>query len=80
MACARSTAISSTSTSAEAGEVFGFLGPTGRQTTAVKPLGSRADRGVARCCRLIGDRETRRRVGYLPELFRYQAWPTATRS
>ena len=27
--------------------------------------------------RPIGDRETRRRVGYLPELFRYQGWLSA---
>src|SRR5262249_42397618 len=25
----------------------------------------------------IGDRETRRRIGYLPELFRYQGWLSA---
>jgi ABC-2 type transport system ATP-binding protein len=62
----------------EAGEVFGFLGPNGAgKTTAVKLL-----LGLARPTRgrgtvlgsPLGDRSTRRRIGYLPELFRYQPW------
>jgi ABC-2 type transport system ATP-binding protein len=65
----------------EAGEVFGFLGPNGAgKTTAVKLLlgltrptgGSGSVLG-----RPLGDRRARRRIGYLPELFRYQAWLTA---
>jgi ABC-2 type transport system ATP-binding protein len=64
-----------------AGEVFGFLGPNGAgKTTAVKLLlglaqpttGSGAVLGAP-----LGDVATRRRVGYLPELFRYQGWMTA---
>ena len=60
------------------GEVFGFLGPNGAgKTTAVKLLvgltrpaaGSGAVLGAP-----LGDREARRRIGYLPELFRYQDW------
>jgi ABC-2 type transport system ATP-binding protein len=65
----------------EAGEVFGFLGPNGAgKTTAVKLLLglTRRTAGDGQVLgRPIGDRETRRRVGYLPELFRYQAWLSA---
>ena len=62
------------------GEVFGFLGPNGAgKTTTVKLL-----LGLARSDRRptakvlgapLGDLgATRRKVGYLPELFRYQPW------
>jgi ABC-2 type transport system ATP-binding protein len=65
----------------EAGEVFGFLGPNGAgKTTAVKLLLglTRPSAGEGEVLgRPLGDRETRRRIGYLPELFRYQAWLTA---
>jgi len=63
------------------GDVFGFLGPNGAgKTTAVKLLlgltpptsGDAEVLGAA-----IGDREALRRVGYLPELFRYQTWLSA---
>ena len=63
------------------GDVFGFLGPNGAgKTTAVKlllgltpPTSGHAEVLGAE----IGDREALRRVGYLPELFRYQSWLTA---
>jgi len=63
------------------GDVFGFLGPNGAgKTTAVKlllgltpPTSGHAEVLGAQ----IGDREALRRVGYLPELFRYQSWLTA---
>ncbi|MEO9098352.1 MAG: ABC transporter ATP-binding protein [Candidatus Baltobacteraceae bacterium] len=60
------------------GEAFGFLGPNGAgKTTAVKLMlglvapttGSGTLLGAP-----LGDRATRRRIGYLPELFRYQEW------
>jgi ABC-2 type transport system ATP-binding protein len=63
------------------GEIFGFLGPNGAgKTTAVKLLlgltfptsGEGFVLGAP-----LGDREARRRIGYLPELFRYQEWLTA---
>jgi ABC-2 type transport system ATP-binding protein len=63
------------------GAVFGFLGPNGAgKTTAVKLLLglSRRSSGSAEVLgQPIGTRRSRRRVGYLPELFRYQPWLTA---
>ncbi len=63
------------------GEVFGFLGPNGAgKTTAVKLLLglTRPSSGAAWLLGApLGDRKARRRIGYLPELFRYQAWLTA---
>jgi ABC-2 type transport system ATP-binding protein len=63
------------------GEVFGFLGPNGSgKTTAVKLLLglTRPTGGEAWVLGLpAGDRATRSRVGYLPELFRYQGWLSA---
>ena len=65
----------------EPGEVFGFLGPNGAgKTTAVKLLlgltRPTAGQGTV-LGRPLGDLGARRRIGYLPELFRYQAWLTA---
>lgn len=63
------------------GEIFGFLGPNGAgKTTAVKLMlgltfptsGEAFVLGAP-----VGDRETRARIGYLPELFRYQDWLNA---
>ncbi|HEY5361470.1 MAG TPA: ABC transporter ATP-binding protein [Streptosporangiaceae bacterium] len=63
------------------GEVFGFLGPNGAgKTTAVKLLLGLARPTGGEALVLgapAGDRETRRRIGYLPELFRFQSWLTA---
>jgi ABC-2 type transport system ATP-binding protein len=60
------------------GEVFGFLGPNGAgKTSAVKLLVGLLEPTSGEAWvlgRPIGDRETRRRIGYLPELFRYQPW------
>lgn len=63
------------------GEVFGFLGPNGAgKTTSVKMLlgltiptsGSARMLGAP-----LGDQETRRRVGFLPEHLRFQDWLSA---
>jgi ABC-2 type transport system ATP-binding protein len=60
------------------GEIFGFLGPNGAgKTTSVKLLLGLVRPTAGRATVLgapIGDRPTRRRIGYLPELFRYQPW------
>jgi ABC-2 type transport system ATP-binding protein len=62
------------------GEVFGFLGPNGAgKTTTVKILlGLVApSSGAARLFgRPAGHAEARRRVGYLPENFRFHDWMT----
>ncbi|HTZ09562.1 MAG TPA: ABC transporter ATP-binding protein [Acidimicrobiales bacterium] len=69
-------ALRSLSITVERGEVFGFLGPNGAgKTTAVKVLlglvrptgGEGLVLGAP-----LGDRLARRRIGYLPELFRFQ--------
>jgi ABC-2 type transport system ATP-binding protein len=74
-------ALSGLSMTVSRGEVFGFLGPNGAgKTTAVKLLlglaaptsGSAQVLGAP-----VGDRGARHRIGYLPELFRYQGWLTA---
>ena len=61
--------------------MFGFLGPNGAgKTTAVKLLLglTRPTAGEGTVLgRPLGDRAVRSRIGYLPELFRYQAWLTA---
>jgi ABC-2 type transport system ATP-binding protein len=63
------------------GEVFGFLGPNGAgKTTAVKLLLGLLAPSSGEGWLLgqpIGDLSTRRRIGYLPELFRYQQWLSA---
>jgi ABC-2 type transport system ATP-binding protein len=77
----RITALAGLTMTVDRGEVFGFLGPNGAgKTTAVKLLLglARATAGTAQVLgRAVGDREARRRIGYLPELFRYQPWLSA---
>ncbi|HEX9496636.1 MAG TPA: ABC transporter ATP-binding protein, partial [Candidatus Limnocylindria bacterium] len=81
----RIDALAGLTMSIPAGDVFGFLGPNGAgKTTAVKLL-----LGLARPTSGEGwvlgaplsdraaHRHARRKVGYLPELFRYQHWLSA---
>ncbi len=62
----------------ERGEVFGFLGPNGAgKTTAVKMLLGLAvpTAGAAQILgRPLDDTETRARIGFLPEHFRFHEW------
>ena len=73
-------AVADLSLSVARGEIFGFLGPNGAgKTTSVKMLTGliRPSRGSGTLLGApLGDRKTRKRLGYLPELFRYQEWLT----
>jgi ABC-2 type transport system ATP-binding protein len=77
----RIVALAGLTMTVQRGEVFGFLGPNGAgKTTAVKLLLglSRPTAGEGRVMGApIGDVAARRRIGYLPELFRYQGWMSA---
>ena len=79
------TALAGLTMSIPAGDVFGFLGPNGAgKTTAVKLLLGLARPTTGEAWILgapLSDpgahRHARRRMGYLPELFRYQHWLSA---
>jgi len=62
----------------EAGEVFGFLGPNGAgKTTSIKMLLGLAEPTAGEGWLFgepIGKPESRRRVGFLPEHFRFHEW------
>jgi ABC-2 type transport system ATP-binding protein len=77
----KTVALAGLTMSVRRAEVFGFLGPNGAgKTTAVKLLVglTRATAGEAWVLGApMGDLKTRQRLGYLPELFRYQGWLTA---
>jgi ABC-2 type transport system ATP-binding protein len=81
----RITALAGLTMSIPAGDVFGFLGPNGAgKTTAVKLLLGLARPSSGEAWILgapLSDRAAHRRargrVGYLPELFRYQHWLSA---
>ena len=79
------TALAGLTMSIPTGAVFGFLGPNGAgKTTAVKlllglarPTSGEAWVLDAPLSDRNAHRRARRRVGYLPELFRYQHWLSA---
>lgn len=74
----RTVALAGLSMTVPRGEVFGFLGPNGAgKTTAVKLLLGLVPPTSGEGWVLghpVGSAEGRRRIGYLPELFRYQPW------
>ncbi|MEV6495354.1 ATP-binding cassette domain-containing protein, partial [Actinoplanes sp. NPDC051633] len=77
----RQQAVDDVSFTVGRGEVVGLLGPNGAgKTTVIKMLLGlvRPDAGeVLLLGRPATDPRSRVRVGYLPELFRYQPWLTA---
>ncbi|WP_448639561.1 ABC transporter ATP-binding protein [Geodermatophilus sp. URMC 63] len=77
----RRTAVDGVSFAVGRGEVLGLLGPNGAgKTSVIKMLLGlvRPDAGeVLLLGRRARDPRARERVGYLPELFRYQPWLTA---
>lgn len=62
------------------GQVFGFLGPNGAgKSTVVKTLVGLLSPTSGQAWIMgkpVGDRETRRNIGFLPENFRFQEWLT----
>jgi ABC-2 type transport system ATP-binding protein len=76
----RRVALDSLDLSVAPGQVLGLLGPNGAgKTTAVKLLLglARPTAGTGEVLgRPLGDRDARRSIGYLPELFRYPPWLT----
>lgn len=64
------------------GEVFGFLGPNGAgKSTLIKTLVGLLfpTSGSAKILGLpLGSLEAKKRIGYLPELFKYQEWMTGS--
>jgi ABC-2 type transport system ATP-binding protein len=74
----RTVAVDDLTLQVERGEVFGFLGPNGAgKTTAVKMLLGLAapTAGSGRLLgRPLGDCQTRAKVGFLPEHFRFHEW------
>jgi ABC-2 type transport system ATP-binding protein len=78
----RRTAVEDVSFTVARGEVLGLLGPNGAgKTSVIKMLLGlvRPDAGeVLLLGRRSSDPRSRSAVGYLPELFRYQPWLTAT--
>jgi ABC-2 type transport system ATP-binding protein len=77
----KTVALAGLTMSVRRAEVFGFLGPNGAgKTTAVKLLVGLAQPTTGEGWVLgapIGDLRTRKQLGYLPELFRYQGWMKA---
>jgi ABC-2 type transport system ATP-binding protein len=74
-------AVADLTLSVEQGEVFGFLGPNGAgKTTSIKMLLGliTPSGGDGRLLGTpLGDHQVRRRVGFLPEHFRFHDWLTA---
>ncbi len=71
-------AVQDLSLQVERGEVFGFLGPNGAgKTTTIKMLNGLVRPTSGRLSvlgRPLGDREAKKRIGFLPEQFRFHEW------
>jgi ABC-2 type transport system ATP-binding protein len=71
-------AVSDLSLQVRRGEIFGFLGPNGAgKTTSVKMLLGLTRPTAGQAMLLgepLGSRETRARIGFLPEHFRFHEW------
>jgi ABC-2 type transport system ATP-binding protein len=75
-------AVRNLSLTVERGEIFGFLGPNGAgKSTSIKMLLDlvRPTSGEATVLGApVGDVEVRRKIGFLPEDFRFYEWLTPT--
>jgi ABC-2 type transport system ATP-binding protein len=73
-------AVSSVNLSVEKGQIYGFLGPNGAgKSTCIKMLIGLVFPTSGKGQILghpLGDVRARKKLGYLPELFRYQEWMT----
>lgn len=73
-------AVNSINLSVEKGQIYGFLGPNGAgKSTTIKMLTGLVfpSSGKGQVLgRPLGDVKARLKLGYLPELFRYQEWMT----
>jgi ABC-2 type transport system ATP-binding protein len=76
----RFVAVADLSIQVKQGQVFGFLGPNGAgKTTSIKMLMglTRPTSGQAQLLgKPLGNREAKRKIGFLPELFRFHDWLT----
>lgn len=76
------TAVKDMSIAVQEGEIYGFLGPNGAgKSTTIKMLTGLVypTSGEGRVLGLpLGDVRARLRLGYLPELFRFQDWMTGS--
>jgi len=77
----KKTAVSNVSFSVEKGQIYGFLGPNGAgKSTIIKMLTGlvfpTSGEGTV-LGKPLGNVDARKKMGYLPELFRFQEWMTA---
>ncbi|MEJ2747596.1 MAG: ABC transporter ATP-binding protein [Anaerolineae bacterium] len=75
------TAVADLTLQVKRGEIFGFLGPNGAgKTTSIKMLLGLTAPTAGDATLLgqpLGDRQTRAKIGFLPEHFRFHEWLTA---